>query len=52
MPLHSETGSNAELADRVKSILATKRLTLHQASQISAMLFGRGSPYYLPHNLY
>jgi hypothetical protein len=52
VPLHSETGSNAELADRVKSILATKRLTLHQASQISATLFGRGSPYYLPHNLY
>ena len=52
MPLHSKTGSNAELADRVKSILATKRLTLHQASQISATLFGRGSPYYLPHNLY
>jgi len=52
VPLHSETGSKAELADRVKSILATKRLTLHQASQISATLFGHGSPYYLPHNLY
>jgi hypothetical protein len=49
---HSEPGSHAELADRVKSILASKRLTLHQASQASAALFGRGSPYYLPHNLY
>ena len=52
MPLHNDAGSNRELADRVKSILATKRLTLHQASQTSATLFGRGSPYYLPHNLY
>ena len=52
MPLHNEAGSNRELAERVKSILATKRLTLHQASQSAATLFGRGSPYYLPHNLY
>ena len=52
MPLRNEAGSNRELAQRVKSILATKRLTLHQASQTSATLFGRGSPYYLPHNLY
>ncbi len=52
MPLHNEAGSNRELAARVKSILATKRRTLHQASQTSATLFGRRSPYYLPHNLY
>jgi hypothetical protein len=52
VPLHSEAGSNLELAERVKSILATKQLTLHQASQTSATLFGRRSPYYLPHNLY
>jgi hypothetical protein len=52
VPLHNEAGSNRELAARVKSILATKQLTLHQASQASATLFGRGSPYYLPHNLY
>jgi hypothetical protein len=49
---HNEAGSHAELAERVKSILATKHLTLHQASQTSATLFSRGSPYYLPHNLY
>jgi hypothetical protein len=52
VPLHNQAGSNLELAERVKSILATKQLTLHQASQTSATLFGRGSPYYLPHNLY
>jgi len=52
VPLHNDVGSNRELAERVKSILATKRLTLHQASQTSETLFGRGSPYYLPHNLY
>ena len=52
MPSQSEAGSNTELADRLKSILASKQLTLHQASLRSATLFGRGSPYYLPHNLY
>lgn len=52
MPTHSEAGSNPELADRVRSILASKQFTLHQASQTSASLFGRRSPYYLPHNLY
>jgi hypothetical protein len=48
----SEAGSNTELADRVKTILASRHLTLHQASQKSATLFGQSSPYYLPHNLY
>lgn len=52
MPSQSETGSNTALAERVKSILASKHLTLHRASQRSAALFGRRSPYYLPHNLY
>jgi hypothetical protein len=52
VPLHNEAGSNREIAKQIKSILATKQLTLHQASQTSAALFGRGSPYYLPHNLY
>lgn len=45
-------GSDGELAQRVKSILASKKLTLYQASQKSAALFGRSSPHYLPHNLY
>ena len=44
--------SNGELAERVKSILASKNLTLYQVSERSAELFGRSSPQYLPHNLY
>lgn len=52
MPSTSEAGSNTNLAERVKSILASKDLTLHKASQRSAELFGRSSPHYLPHNLY
>jgi transcriptional regulator with XRE-family HTH domain len=44
--------SRPELAERIRSILAAKRLTLHQASERSVTLFGRSSPYYLPHNLY
>jgi hypothetical protein len=48
----NEAGSSTELVERVKSILASKNLTLHKVSQRSAELFGRSSPHYLPHNLY
>ena len=52
MPFQTIRRSNGELAERVKSILASKKLTLYQTSQRSATLFGRSSPHYLPHNLY
>jgi hypothetical protein len=52
VPSKIKAGPNAELADRIKSILSSKGLTLHQASERSARLFGRNSSYYLPHNLY
>lgn len=45
-------GYAANVADRVKSILASRRLTLYQASIKSASIFGRDSPYHLPHNFY
>jgi hypothetical protein len=52
--VHFQTkqGSNGELAKRVKSILESKNLTLHHVSRRSAILFGRSSSYFLPHNLY
>ena len=46
----SSTG--AALAEEVHAILATKGLTLYRASQRSVALYGRSSPYFLPHNLY
>lgn len=52
VPAQSRRRSNGELAERVKSILASKSLTLYQVSERSAALFGRSSPHYLPHNLY
>jgi hypothetical protein len=54
MPVHFPTkhGSNRGLAERVKSILGSTNLTLHHVSQRSAILFGRSSRLYLPHNLY
>ncbi|MBZ5572297.1 MAG: hypothetical protein LAO09_10525 [Acidobacteriia bacterium] len=52
MPSQPRSRSNGELAERVKSILASKNLTLYQVSESSAELFGRSSPQYLPHNLY
>src|ERR1700691_2843840 len=41
-----------DLAERIRSILALKGLTLYQVSQRSEKLYGRSSPYFLPHNLY
>jgi hypothetical protein len=52
VPSESVRRSNGELAERVRSILASKNLTLYQASERSAVLFGRSSPHHLPHNLY
>ncbi|MGC1257914.1 MAG: hypothetical protein WA867_20305, partial [Candidatus Acidiferrales bacterium] len=39
-------------AERVREILATRELTFYRASQRSAEMFGRFSPFYLPHNLH
>lgn len=44
--------SNGELAERIKAILGSQDLTLYQASEKSAALYGRSSPHYLPHNFY
>jgi transcriptional regulator with XRE-family HTH domain len=46
------SASGADLAERVRSVLASKHLTLSQISQLSAARFGRSSPYFLPHTLY
>lgn len=52
MPSQIGRRSNAELVERVKSVLASRNLTLYQASGTSATLFGGSSPHFLPHNLY
>ena len=41
-----------DFAERVRSVLASKNLTLSRVSQASAARFGRSSPYFLPHTLY
>jgi hypothetical protein len=41
-----------DLAVRIQSILALKDLTLYRVSRRSETLYGRSSPYFLPHNLY
>jgi hypothetical protein len=40
------------LPERIQSILALKDLTLYQVSQQSEKLYGRSSPFFIPHNLY
>ena len=54
MPGRRRTKSqpSTDLAERIQSILALKDLTLYQVSQRSEKLYGRSSPYFLPHNLY
>jgi hypothetical protein len=42
----------ADIAERVRSVLASKHLTLSQTSQLSGARFGRSSPCFLPHTLY
>ncbi len=42
----------ADLAERVRSILASKDLTLSQISKVSVARFGRSSVHFLPHTLY
>jgi hypothetical protein len=42
----------ADLAEQVRSVLASKHLTLSQTSKASAARFGRSSRYFLPHTLY
>jgi transcriptional regulator with XRE-family HTH domain len=41
-----------DLAERLRSVLASKNLTLSRVSQASAARFGRSSPYFVPHTLY
>jgi hypothetical protein len=47
-----ESTQKAAVVERVHSILATKGLTLYRVSKKSAELYGRSSPYFVPHNLY
>jgi hypothetical protein len=42
----------ARRAERVREILATRELTFYRVSQRSVEMFGRSSPFYLPHNLH
>ena len=54
MPSRAREGSStsAAVAEKVRSILASKRLTLYRASRQSVALYGLSSPYFLPHHLY
>ena len=54
MPSRPREGSptSAALPEKVQAILDNKELTLYRVSLQSAELYGRSSPYFLPHNLY
>lgn len=44
--------SKTDLVERVKAVLASKGITLYQVSQRARSLYGKSSPYFLPHNWY
>jgi len=50
--LRDGSPTSTALAEKVQAILDDKELTLYRVSQQSAELYGRSSPYFLPHNLY
>ena len=52
MGTNPNSARGADLAERVRTILAGKHFTLSRISQESAARFGRSSPYFLPHTLY
>ena len=52
MSIKPNSARGADLAERVRSILASKHLTLSQISHLSAARFGGSSPYFFPHTLY
>ncbi len=52
MPLHFERAIYPDRVERIRTILANKRLSWHRISRQSANLFGRPSAFFVPHNLY
>src|SRR5580704_6699373 len=44
--------TSARRAEHVREIFATRELTFYRVSQRSVEMFGRSSPFYLPHNLH
>jgi len=46
------SSTSVDVTERVQRILASKGLSLYQASQQSKAFYGKSSPYFLPHNLY
>lgn len=50
--LRDASSTSAALAEKVQAVLDSKELTLYRVSQQSAALYGRSSPYFIPHNLY
>lgn len=52
MRSQKRSSGSTDLADRVKSIIETRGLSLHAVSQATETLFGHGAPQFLPHNFY
>jgi transcriptional regulator with XRE-family HTH domain len=50
--VRNDSPTSPALAEKVQAILEGKKLTLYRVSQQSADLYGRSSPFFLPHNLY
>lgn len=52
MSVQTKSATSAEIAERIKSVLETRGLTLYQVCRKAESSFGHASPHCLPHNLY
>jgi hypothetical protein len=52
MPLTSSSLDTSDYADTLASILATKNLSLYRVCRQTEEIYGRLSPYFIPHNYY
>ena len=52
MAFEPKLATRTETAERIKSILETRDLTLYQVCRKAETIYGHASPYCLPHNLY
>jgi len=50
--VQSGKSSTRVAVERVKAVLQSQGMTLHQVSQTIVEVFGRSSPYFVPHNFY
>lgn len=50
--MQPEKSTTKSVVERVKAVLQSRSIILHQISQTSGERYGKSSPYFIPHNFY